>query len=181
MGISFGKNRKIKIKVNKSPSSDVDNNNSKQSETELSAEMIPFQPKSIDKPVSKKDKLTQENLWQNFFERLSNTYNIVSISVYTCELLDMYRFIKIYGDTVQSTIVLEKYFSLGTTTVISNATGLTEDKNIKSRFITNLQCNDQQYLLVLSSRAYETFTNGYTAENITVLAKDTVRKIGELL
>lgn len=178
MGISFGKNRKIKIKVNKS-----DVSQAAETKTEISAEKTAFQPKAVysDKSVQKANKLTFESVWQDFFNSLSSTYNITGISVYTCVLSDMYRFTKLYGDTIQSSIVLEKYFSFGTTTVLTNATGLTEERNVKSRYITNLRCNDRQYLLVLSSRAYETFTNRYAAENITILAKNAVRKIGELL
>ena len=108
MGISFGKNRKIKIKVNKS-----DVSQAAETKTEISAEKTAFQPKTVysDKSVQKANKLTFESVWQDFFNSLSSTYNITGISVYTCVLSDMYRFTKLYGDTIQSSIVLEKYFS----------------------------------------------------------------------
>lgn len=179
MGISFGKNRKIKIKVNKSDTYQQ----KAETTTEPEAEQISVQPekaKRIQKPTTDGNK-TFASIWQDFYNSLSSSYNLVDLSVYTCELTDMYRFKKLYGNITLSQLTLEKYFSFGTTTILTNATGLTEERNVKSRFITNLRCNNRQYLLVLSSRAYETFTNSYVADNITVLAKDTVRKIGEIV
>lgn len=174
MAISFNSNRKMKIKINK----EVKEKNSTQS-SEVKNEPVITDESSKITGVSRKNSVT-ENPWQDLFEKISSTYSILSISVYTAVFDTYYKFSKVYGDTVTSQIILEKYFSLGATSVITNATGFADEQGAKSRYITSIVSNDKKYLIIISSRAFETFTNKFAAETITLSVKNIVGKLSEM-
>lgn len=174
MTISFNSNRKMKIRINK----EVKEQTGTQS-SEVKNEPVITDESSKRTGVSGKNSVT-ENPWQNFFEKISSTYSILSISVYTAVFDTYYKFSKVYGDTVTSQIILEKYFSLGATSVITNATGFADEQGAKSRYITSIVSNDKKYLIIISSRAFETFTNKFAAETITLSVKNIVGKLSEM-
>lgn len=179
MTISFNSNRKMKIRINKEVKEQTGTQSSEVKNEQVQSFKSLYKAYRKNSKKSKKSSVT-ENPWQNFFEKISSTYSILSISVYTAVFDTYYKFSKVYGNTVTSQIILEKYFSLGATSVITNATGFADEQGAKSRYITSIVSNDKKYLIIISSRAFETFTNKFAAETITLSVKNIVGKLSEM-
>lgn len=176
MGISFkSNNRKLKVKIKDKKEKQKINSENNQADKNILPDIL------SDKKEITKQEITITSLFQDFFDKVSNEYNVVEISVYTCNCNGyIYNFEKLYGKDIHSLITLERYFSVGGTTIFTGATGLAGARNFKSRYVTNVKTVNENYLIILSSRAFETFTNRFVADNITSLINEAVRKAEKL-
>ena len=95
-------------------------------------------------------------LFEQFSTHLKTAYNVCATSVYEY-LPDSDIFIRITGEALTD-VVVERYFSLRETMILSNAIGLDDNRDVKSRLITLIKLNNKRYMIALSSNALETFS-----------------------
>jgi hypothetical protein len=118
----------------------------------------------------------RQNIFQDFENSVKSECNAVKISAY-CS--DGAATKKVYGETLENAIVIEKYFSFANTVILINPNGLADNAKYKCRYVTRIFTRDTAYLLCVSSYVYEAFRGG-TSEKITRKTTDLIRRISEL-
>ncbi|MDO5558370.1 MAG: hypothetical protein Q4F95_02095 [Oscillospiraceae bacterium] len=116
-------------------------------------------------------------LFSNFDLCIRNKYPVKSTIVYIYSDTDA-EFRRLYGGTLESKMILEKYLSYTNTTILVNPTGLKENLMYKSRLITQIHISDKVFLIILSSYNFEAFR--YVSQDIiTEILK--IEKAGETI
>ena len=144
-------------------------------------EVIPFpdeKPKQKEKPQesAKPEYRNETEVFEYLYSKLTMQYNIDTISVY--QFSDKkstdgrlhYR--KIYS-TELSKYEVEKFFGYSTPFIRTNATGFTDNRMHRARFIERFD----DRLIVLSSSAYEVFRSEYDLQMIRYEIKTAFKEV----
>jgi hypothetical protein len=115
---------------------------------------------NITDKKSKKSAKSDTNITANhdFFKALEKEIKqqMQSVVIGIYEVLDELKLKTICGENLTN-ITAEKYISLGTTTIFSNAMGIFDNPKYMNRIITKFSHGEKSYILVVSSFALEAF------------------------
>ncbi|MEG0614207.1 MAG: hypothetical protein RR540_00510 [Oscillospiraceae bacterium] len=117
-------------------------------------------------------------IFKEFLIRVKSEFNISDFSVYTYNQTQSNNIYQLVGENCGTDVILVKYYSFPTTTVIVNPIGLNEAKEYKSRLISRFIIGDTNYMICLSSFAMEAFKDG--EKYIIDLINHTKRKVREI-
>ena len=148
MGISFGK-RKVKIKL-------LGQSETVAEEEKPKVSVPTYQPETVSKVKPKVNRTFKETLKE--ITEQSKKLNLSDFTAYLCYYSEnRYQFSKVTGGSVLDEITLEKYWSIAEPTVFRRATGLSEAKEYRSRFVALSDYDGKQYIFLWSSILYEAF------------------------
>lgn len=136
------------------------------------------QERKSSKQVETKQSLTIK-AFKDLFIKIKSEFNVANMSVYTYSSNDSNDIARLIGQSCGNNIVIERYFSFHSTTILVSPTGLEESDTYKSRFISRFIIDNISYMICLSSYAMEAF-KGKNADVIVSLILKAKRKIGEI-
>ncbi|GHU58130.1 hypothetical protein FACS1894133_2300 [Clostridia bacterium] len=114
------------------------------------------------------------NIFRELSAELKTAFNISNVSVYYFD--DDMNMEKLYGESIGSSIIIEKYFSYANTVIIISPGGLADNASYKCRYVTRLFAGGVTYMVCLSSYAFEAFRDD-TGVTITRKIKDVSGKL----
>lgn len=130
------------------------------------SEKVPAQAVEIKiKSISPEKKVykNKNQVFADLSDQLVNRYNIDSVSVYLLLRQEKGRlsFKKLYGQEI-SEYILEKYFGYNCPMICTNAGGMIDNISHRARLVEHIG----NYMIIVSSSAYEVYRNKYDLEEI---------------
>lgn len=134
--------------------------------------------KTKEKNISEERKIykNKNEAFTDLFNQLVNRYNIDNISVYlSLQKENRLFFKKLYGFEI-SKYMLEKYFGFDCPMICTNIGGMFDNISHRARLIEHIG----DYIIIVSSSAYEVYRKSYDIQCIRQIIKATFTEVEKL-